>query len=83
VSTLLADLLSKARAAVDHHRSGYDLAAGEYDANTMVTLMDELGVAVDACNIYPADLASVTIPDGPQRVSVAPPAEARRPEVAA
>jgi hypothetical protein len=74
MNKLLADVLGKAREAVDYHRSGYDLNAGEFDANAMIMLMDELGIAVDACNVYPDDLATITKPDEPQWVGTATPA---------
>jgi hypothetical protein len=43
------ELLEKAQAASDYHRSGYDLDAGGFSANRMLALMDELGIAVDTC----------------------------------
>ena len=35
--------------AVDYHRLGYD-SASDFDANTMIAIMDELGVILDESN---------------------------------
>ena len=48
---ILRDVLAKAREAAEYHRRGYDLDGADYDGGVMVTLMDELAVAVDHANV--------------------------------